>query len=194
MSPKCIIIKSQSKELYNALVYKLNEIKNIRFFQIKINGFYTIVIKCYNYYNHNNYFDKNKLYGSYIFLYSIISIILSELLIRYYEHSISRRIINSNQYKNSNLQKLSTISSLLLDENSPFEFSALLFNKRKRLLLNALFQNFRKRNFIFTDYFIDFSAKYYIYELKKIFDASIEILENKSLYDYMMNFIFQSKS
>ena len=119
MSPKCIIIKSQTEELYYILIYKLKDLKNVRFFYKKINGFYTIIIKCHNYYNKDSLLDENKLYGSYIFLYSVVSIILSELLITYYEHIVSKRIIYYKKNKNLDYDKLSTISSLLLDENSP---------------------------------------------------------------------------
>ena len=194
MNPKCIIIKTQSKDFFNAFLYKLKELRNIRFTGIKINGFYTIIIKCHTYYNKNDIFDETKLYGSYIFLYSIISIILSELLIIYYEHSVSKRIIYTKKDKRINLNKLSNISSLLLDEHSPLEFSKLLFKKRKNFLLNSSIKNFRKRNYIFTDNFIDFCAKEYLNELEELIDTSIEILKNKTLYDYMMNLISQNNS
>lgn len=190
MNSKCIIIKTQAKELFDTLIYKLNELKSIRFWHFKINGFYTITIKCINYYGKDIIFDESKLYGSYIFLYSLVSIILSELFITNYEELISKRIIASFKNKKLDLHKLSSISSLLLDESSPFEFSRILYKKRKRVLLDAILRNFRKRNFIYTDNFVDLLAKDYIFELKKIISASIEILDNKSLYDYMMNFIF----
>lgn len=194
MNPKCIIIKTQSKDFFNAILYKLKEFNNIRFFHFKLNGFYTLTIKCHTYYNKMNIMDKTKLYGSYIFLYSIISIILSELLMIYYEPSVSKRIIVSKKNNQINLHKLSTISSLLLDENSPFEFSKPLFKKRKNFILISVLKNFRIRNYIFIDYFLDFCAKEYIKELEEIIDTSIEILNNKILYDYMMNYIFQNNS
>ena len=194
MNPKSIIIKTQSKDFHNALIYKLKEFKNIRFTSIKLNGFYIVIIKCHTYYNRESTLDETKLYGSYIFLYSIVSIILSELLICYHENSISKRIINKTQFTSVKIHKLSSISSLLLDEHSPFDFSEILYKKRKNILLNTLLHSFRKRNFIFTDYFIDFFAKEYLQELKRIIDVSIEILENKQLYDYMMNFVFKNKS
>lgn len=190
MSPKCIIIKTQSQNIYNALAYKLSELENIRFWNFKINGFYTITIKCFNYYKTNKALEDSTLYGNYIFLYSIVSIILTELFLTYYEDLISRRIIITKNYKNINFSKLSNISSLLLDEHSPFEFSKILYRKRKCFLLNNILKNFRKRNYIYTDYFIDFYAKDYLFELNEIIDASIEIFGNKPLYDYMMNFIF----
>ena len=190
MRPKCIIIKTQSKNTFNALAYKLAELENIRFWKFKFNGFYTITIKCFNYYKTNISLNDSKLYGSYIFLYSIVSIILTELFLTYYEELISRRIIITNNDKNIDFSKLSNISSLLLDEHSPFEFSKILYRRRKCFLLDNILKNFRKRNYIYTDYFIDFFAKDYIFELKKIINASIEILHNKPLYDYMINFIF----
>lgn len=194
MSPKCIIIKTQSKDFFNLLTFKLHEIKNIRFLSLKINGFYTTVVKCHNYYDSKSVFNENQLYGSYIFLYSIISIIISELLIICFEHSISKRIIYSSKDEKININKLSNISALLLDEYSPFEFSKLLHKKRKNYILESLFANFRKRNYIYTDFFLDFSSPMYIQELKDVIDASIQILNNKQLYEYMMNLIFQNKS
>lgn len=190
MNPKCIIIKTQSKELFDALIYKIEEATNIRFWKFKINGFYTITIKCINYYKKTFSIDKNKLYGNYIFLYSLVSIILSELFISEYEPLISRRIILSKKHNTSNLYKLCNISALLLDENSPFEFSKTLYRKRKCFLLDSILKNFRKRNYIYTDNFIDFFAKKYLCELEKVIAASFEILNNKPLYEYMMKFVF----
>jgi len=190
MNPKCIIIKTQSNELFNALIYKLKELKSIRFFYKKINCFYTIIIKCHNYYNPHSKLEKNKLYGSYIFLYSIISIILAELFILYYENTISKRIIFFKKNKNINLDKLSCITSLLLDKNSPFDFSKELFYTRKKILIDTLLENFRKCNFLYTDFFIDFFAKNYITELEAIINTSLIILKNDILYNYMMQFIF----
>ncbi|MBO5141947.1 MAG: hypothetical protein J6C46_02930 [Clostridia bacterium] len=194
MNPKCIIIKSQSKDFANALIYKLNEVENLRFFSFKLNGFFTIVIKCQNYYNSKIKLKEKTLYGSYIFVYSVLSIILSDLFISHYEHSISKRIILSRYKAKINSNKFSNISALLLDENSPFEFSKILFLKRKKYILDSLLHNFRKCNYIFSDYFIDFSSKKYIEELNKIIDVSTEILNNKHLYDYIMNFIFKNET
>jgi len=190
MNPKCIIIKTQSRNVFEAFAYKLDELHNIRFWKFKYNGFYTITIKCFNYYEKNKISDTSNLYGSYIFLYSIVSIILSELFLTYYEDLVSRRIIVAKKTKNINFSKLSSISSLLLDEHSPFEFSKILYRRRKCFLLDNILKNFRKRNYIYIDYFIDFFAKDYIFELKKVIEASIEIIDNKPLYDYMMSFIF----
>ena len=61
MNPKCIILKTQSINVFNAFLYKLNEIKNIRFFNFKINGWYTVVIKCHNYYNRQDIFTDSKM-------------------------------------------------------------------------------------------------------------------------------------
>ena len=189
MNPKYILIKSQNPILIQTLLFHLKELKQVRFFYFKYNGFYTITIKCHNYYNSKDILNENKLYGNYTFLYSLISIILSDLLIEYYEHDIVRRLLQKHKIQKKELSKLSNISSLLLDKNSPFEFSNLLYTKRKNHLLNALFQNFRKRNFIFLDYFLDFNAEIYKKQLQEILEASLEIIENKSLYQYLMQFI-----
>ena len=116
---------------------------------------------------------------------------LSGLLIIHYEHNLANRLLKPKKLNISQLTKISNISALLLDENSPLELSEILYKRRKNNLLDALFQNFRKRNFIFLDYFLDFNAPKYREQVLKIIDASIEILENKTLYNYVMNFIFQ---
>lgn len=191
MNPRYILIKSQNLELINALLFQIKEIKHIRFFYFKANGFYTITIKCYNYYNSKNIFNENKLYGNYVFLYSVLSIMLADLFIINKEHEVAHHLLQNKNLSTKKLSKISNILSLLLDENSPLEFSEILYKRRKNYLLDALFRNFRKRNFIFIDYFLDFNSHSYKNEISKIVEASLEILENKTLYDYMLNFIFQ---
>lgn len=191
MQPRYILIKSQNLSLIQTLIFQIKEIKHIRFFHFKLNGFYTLTIKCHNYYNSQKTYDDNQLYGSYVFLYSLLSIMLSDLLIIHYEHNLANRLLKPKKLNISQLTKISNISALLLDENSPLELSEILYKRRKNNLLDALFQNFRKRNFIFLDYFLDFNAPKYREQVLKIIDASIEILENKTLYNYVMNFIFQ---
>ncbi len=191
MCPKCIIIKSLSKEFHDSFLYKLKEFHNIRFFHAKINGLYTVVIKCHTYYQKDSKYTDQKIYGNYIFLYSMVSIILVELLLTYYEQGVSKRIICSHAKNIKNIHKLSCLSALLLDENSPFEFSKNLYQRRSRCLLDAILLHFRKKNFIYTDHFIDFSAPVYLAEMEKIIAISNEILENKSLYNSIMGFIFQ---
>lgn len=193
MQPRYILIKSQNPDFIQALLFQIKEIKHIRFFYFKSNGFYTITIQCYNYYNSKNTFDENKLYGSYIFLYSVLSIMLSDLLITHYEHGLTRRMLHARNLNSKELAKLSNISALLLDENSPLEFSEILYKRRKNCLLDALFKNFRSRNFVFVDNFLDFNAPEYQSEVLKIVEASIEILENDVLYRYMMSFIFHNQ-
>lgn len=191
MKPRYILIKTQNSNLIKTLIFQIQEIKHIRFFHFKTNGFYTLTIKCHNYYNPEEIFTDNQLYGSYIFLYSLISMLLSDLLIFYYEHDLTNHLLKPKHLNIKDLSKISNISALLLDQNSPLELSEVLYKRRKNYLLDDLFQNFRKRNFIFLDYFLDFNAPKYKEEISKIIEASVEILENKTLYHYMMNFIFQ---
>ena len=178
MKPRCVIIKTQSLDFFTALLFKIKEIENLRFFNFKINGLYTIVIKCHNYYNKQNTHASIDLYGNYIFIYSVLSIIISELLISYYEHSVSRLIIHKKKLQNINISKLSNISSLLLDKDSPIELSKKLYNKRKNSLISSLFKNFRKQNYIYIDNYIIFTAKDYLKELESLIDKAIEILLN----------------
>lgn len=190
MNPRAILIKSQNKEFIHTLLFKLKEMKQIRFFHFKCNGFYTITIQCYNYYDRELIFHENQLYGNYIFLYSILSILLSDLLLLHYEHRITHRMLHLKDFTPKELSKLSSISALLLDEESPFEFSKVLYTKRKQIVLTTLLHHFRKHNYIFVDHFLDFNAGDYKTELSKIIEASLEILKDNALYHYMMRFIF----
>ena len=84
MNSKFIIIKINSENFYNLLVSKLTEYNHIHFISKKINGLYTIAVKCNNFYNKFlDYYTNDNIYTSYIYLYTNISIILSELIIEF---------------------------------------------------------------------------------------------------------------
>lgn len=189
MTPKCILIKSQNQEFINSLLYKLQEMQQIRFFCFKINGFYTVTIKCHNYYNIQKNQSSENIYGNYVFLYSLVAIILADLLLTYYENILVHHILTGFDIKKKQEPKLSYISALLLDENSPFTFSNLLYKRRKNYLLCDLFENFRKRNFIFIDYFLDFNSPKYRDEIVSILELSSTMLKDRVFYNYVMNFI-----
>lgn len=96
MKPKKIIIKTLNKNLNISLCKILKKYPKLNFINRKINGEYLTIIKCYNYYesigiSSNNTNFKN-IYGNYIYLYTSISMILSELIISFFERKIITRI------------------------------------------------------------------------------------------------------
>lgn len=185
MSAKSIIIRTHSKELYKLLIQKLATIKNINFFSKKINNMYLCVIKCNNYYSYFNFPVTHSFYGNYIFIYSTLSIILSELLIEYYEQRIAKRFINSQYfyYPKNVLTQLTNLSSLVLSEYSTDYSTSELYLIRKEVLLHELLANFQKKNYITLEGFINFSATNYHEMLEYILSTSIElILSNQNLF------------
>ncbi len=91
MNPRKIIIKTLYPKLNHEFCHILRSYPKIKFFNKKINGTYVTVIKCSNYYNPSSLSD---IYGSYIYLYTNISMILSELIIKYFEKNIISRLLN----------------------------------------------------------------------------------------------------
>lgn len=175
MRPKYIIIKIHSRTFYKLLVRELTNYPRIKFFNRKINGIYTVIIKCQNYYekllNISNY---ENIYSSYIYLYTSISLILSELIIRYYEQKITYQILYSkygylHPYE---LEKIMNITYAVLDSNFPSIESKKLYLYRKDLILNKLLLNFRNRNYIHPDYFAYFKLKDYHEHLENIIEKT----------------------
>lgn len=175
MQPKFIIIKIHSKNFYNMIVSELTNYNKIKFFSKKINGIYTIVIKCQHYYKmllKNKY--KNNIYLSYIYLYTSISMILSELIIRYFESSITHQILYSRYWylPSYEISKVSNILHAVLDSNFPSIESKKLYLYRKDLILNKLLLNFRNRNYIYADYFAYFKLTDYYNHLENIIEKT----------------------
>lgn len=185
MSAKSILIKTHSKELSNLLIHELLNIKNIKFFSKKINGIYILTIKCNNYYSFLSLPKRKNIYGNYIFLYSNISIILSELLIKFYEERLAKRFINSQYfyYPRTVLTQLTNLSSIVLSDVLPDYSINDLYLFRKEILLHELLNNFQKRNYLVIDGFINFSAPHYHETLEYILSTSVElILSNQNLF------------
>ncbi len=183
MNPKFILIKIQSKNFYNLLIRELTNYKKIYFFSKKINGIYVIAIKCENYYKKiltakaflphisQKYINKSeKLHLSYIYLYTSISLILSELIIKFYEIKIAKQIL-SNRYAYLSIyeqNKLKNITSAVLDSNYPSISSKKLYLYRKDLILNKLLLNFRNCNYLYVDHFAFFKLSNYYEHLEDI--------------------------
>ena len=159
MQPKSIIIKSNTINLIKQLVNELSAYPSIRFFCKKINGEKTIIIKCFNYYDASKKENSKNFYGNYVYLYTCISLILTDLIILNYENIFINRILHFNYfyYDKSKLKKIFNIINLILNPNSPLENSQELLLYRKQIILAELLKNFHRKNYIQIDGFINFS-------------------------------------
>ena len=175
MNSKFIIIKIHSKDFYTLLIRKLTEYKHIHFVSRQINGVYTIGIKCENFYNKVlNSNDNDNIYKSYIYLYTNISLILSELIIEFYELKITHQILDS-QYRYLSSYKKYKIRNILqavLDVNFPSSESKKLYLYRKDLILNKLLLNFRNCNYIYPEHFAFFKLPNYHEHLENIVEKT----------------------
>ena len=141
MNPKFIIIKMYSKSFYKTLIRKLTEYPRIHYVTRKINGLYTISIKCESYYNKILKTRKyDNVYQTYIYLYTNLSIILSELIIEFYELRITHQILSvQHRYLPSYKKyRIKNILNAVLDSNFPSIESKKLYLYRKDLILNKL--------------------------------------------------------
>lgn len=175
MQPKYIILKIHSNKFYKLFLYEIKNYNHINFFTKKINGVYTIIIKCQNYYEtFLKTKPKEKIYLSYIYLYTNISLILSELIIKFYEQKIACQILYS-KYKyltHYDISRLINITHAILDSNFPSLDSKKLYLYRKDLILNKLLMNFRNSNYIFIDHFAYFKLKNYHEHLEYIIEKT----------------------
>ena len=192
--PKSIIIKSNTSNIINDLIDSLYEYPNIKFLSRKITGEKTLVIKCFNYYNKNIMENSKNFYGNYIYLYTCLSLILSDLIIEKYEKTIVKRILHYNYFyfENSSLNKINNIINLILSKDSPIEYSQEFFLYRQQIILSCLLKNFRKTNYIQVDCFINFSMKNYYDFLEEFIEMIIQLfLSNLTSLDYL-NYIIKS--
>lgn len=175
MNPKYIIIKIYSKSFYKKLIRRLTEYSHIHFISKKFNGLYTIFIKCESYYTNVLKTQKyNNIYQTYIYLYTNLSIVLSELIIEFYELKITHQILAS-QYRYLSTYKKNKIRNILqavLDSNFPSSDSQKLYLYRKDLILNKLLLNFRKCNYIYPEHFAFFKLPNYYEHLENIVEKT----------------------
>lgn len=171
MNSKFIIIKIHSKKFYNMLIRKLTEYNHVHFFSKKINDVYTVAIKCESFYENILNVNLNEnIYKSYIYLYTNISIILSELIIDFYELKITHQILYSQYRYLSNYKKykIRNVLQAVLDVNYPSIEAKRLYLYRKDLILNKLLLNFRKCNYIYLEHFVFFMLPNYHEHLENI--------------------------
>ena len=171
MQPKFLILKFLSKDLSDFFAQKILEYPHINFIQRKINGTYNVIIKT------DKYFESilkqentNNFYTSYIYLYTCISIVLSEFIIDNFELKIANQILSSKyKYLNTHTKnKLKNIIHFVLDSNYPSASSKNLFLYRKDLILRKLLLNFRTSNYLYVDHFIYFKLTDYYLHLENI--------------------------
>ena len=192
--PKSIIIKSNTSTIINDLINELHEYPNIKFFSKKINGQQTVIIKCFNYYDKFAIENNKSFYGNYIYLYTCISLILSDLIISKYETIIVNRFLRYNYFyfEKYSINKISNIINLMLNPNSPIENSQEFLLYRKQIILSSLLKNFRKTNYLHIDSFINFSMKNYYDFVEEFVDMAIQLfLSNLTSLEYL-NYIIKS--
>ncbi len=175
MHPKFLILKFHSRNLYDFFIKKILEYPHIKFFAKKINGTYTVIIKCKTYYeNLLNISSSTNIYQSYIYLYTNISLILSELIIDKFEHKLTRQILQSKYQNLSSYDKskLQNILSFVLDSNYPSVEAKKLYLYRKDLILNKLLLNFRHHNYLYVNHFAYFKLSDYYLHLENVIDRT----------------------
>ena len=177
MKPKSIIIKSNTNILIKQLVNELKEYPNIRYINKMINGENTLVVKCFNYYQKNKLENDKNFYGNYTYLYTCLSLLLTDLIMDHYETIFINRILHYNYfyYGKNKIKKIFNVTNLILSPCSPIENSYELLMYRKQFILADLLKNFHRRNYLHLDAFINFSLQLYKSFLEEIIDNIIQL-------------------
>lgn len=194
MCPKQILIKSDSKNFTELFVNELKNIPSVRFICHKINGFYTVTIKCSSYYKNFSNTYPSSFYGNYIYLYTSTSLLLSELIMSFYEKTLIKRFLSLNYFyfQNEEQSQIFNIASSLLDPCSPIELSKNLYSKRKEKLLSYLLENFRNRNYINIEAFTNFSVPNYMCDIEETIDRAVELFLSNISYIELIQFILEN--
>lgn len=171
MQPKFLILKFLDKNLSDLFIKKISEYPRINFIQKNFNGTCNVFIKTDKYFEFIlKEHSKNNFYTSYIYLYTCVSIVLSEFIIDNFELKIAHQILGSKyKYLNKHTKnKLKNIIHFVLDSNYPSDTSKNLFLYRKDLILRKLLLNFRTSNYLYVDHFIYFKLTDYYLHLENI--------------------------
>lgn len=194
MKPKSIILKSNTNFLFQQLVNELSEYPNIRFFHKKWNGENTLVIKCYNYYDKGKEENPQNFYGNYTYLYTCLSLILTDLIIFHYENRMIHRILRYNYFylSTSKVQKITNIISLILNPHSPLENTYELLLYRKQVILATLLKRFHHTNWIHIDSFINFHLSAYYEFLEEIIFHIVQLAITNVLSIEELNFFIKN--
>lgn len=198
MQPKKIIVKTLSPILSKEFCKVLSDYPKIKFFNKKINGEFVTTVKCFNYYNdffgYDEFANSKNIYGSYIYLYTNISMILSELIIKFFEKLIVSRLLNDYYFYFSDAEtnKIKNIASTILDPNYPSDNSRKLYLYKKELILNRLLLNFRKQNYLTIEGFANFSLDNYYFFLDDVIEKAAHIYFSNSNQVDLINFILNN--
>ncbi|MBQ9314094.1 MAG: hypothetical protein IJ220_03705 [Clostridia bacterium] len=194
MKARSIILKSNTNNFVKQLVDELLTYPSIRFFNKKINGENTIVIKCFNYYDIKKEENEKNFYGNYIYLYTCLSLILTDLIIINYENIFIKRILHYNYFyfEKSKLKKISNIITLILNPNSPLENSHELLLFRKQVILASLLKNFHKTNYMHIDGFINFGLTSYYEFLEEIVFNIVQLSISNFISIEKLNFVIKN--
>lgn len=199
MQSKKIIIKTLNKSLNSEFCKILSNYPKIKFFNKKINGEFVTTIKCHNYYNDLNPFKvkseiSQNIYGNYIYLYTNISLILSELIIDFFEKLLVSRLIDTYYFyfSNSEITKIKNISNIILDPNFPSDNSKKLYLYKKELILNRLLLNFRSKNHVTIEAFANFSLDNYYLFLEDVIEKATHIYFSNTNHFDLINFILNN--
>lgn len=192
MNPKKIIIKTLYKNLNTQLCKSLDKLSKINYFSKKINGVYVTTIKCSNYYKNANKSDD--IYGSYVYLYTSVSIILSQLIIDFFERKFINILISDYYFyfSKNEQEKIKNISSMILDYNFPCNSSKELYLYKKDLILSKLLLNFRKQNHIQIEGFASFELDNYFSFLDDAIEKSAHIYFSNLDPDILINFMLNN--
>lgn len=201
MQAKKIIIKTLNKTLNDELCNRLLVYPKINFFSKKINGEFVIVIKCFNYYDKLSLFSNfeirsisKEIYSNYIYLYTNVSLILSDFIIDFFEKNIVSRLIDTYYFyfSNSEIAKIKNISNLILDSNFPSDNARKLNLYKKDLILNRLLLHFRNQNYISIEGFANFLLDNYYFFLDDVIEKAAHIYFSNANHVDLINFILNN--
>ncbi len=198
MQPKKIIIKTLNKKLNTSFCNALKKYPKLNFINKKTGGEYITIIKCHNYYEGIGIYAKSSnfknIYGSYIYLYTTISMILSEVIISFFERKIILRLLNyySYYFSNAEIKRIKNISFAILDPNFPSNNSKRLYLYKKDLILNRLLLNFRHHNYLTIEAFANFSLENYSNFLDNVLEKAAHIYFSNANHADLINFILNN--
>ena len=194
MKPRKIIIKTIHQNIAKKFCEMLNSYSKIIFFCKKINGEYRITIKCSNYYDGILFPYNSNTYHTYLYLSTVVSLLLCDLFIDVYEEKIISAYLceYSSFLSKSTLQKIKNITSLMLDQNFPSSHSKSLFYYKKNLIFQQLLSHFKNQNHLYIDAFAFFSLENYHSFLERIVLESFEIFLYESFDKDFIIFILNN--
>ena len=107
-------------------------------------------------------------------LFRSVSLILSELIIKFFERKFTYQILSSkyNHLSQHDFEKISNIVHIVLDSNYPSIEAKKLYLYRKDLILNKLLINFRTKNYIYIDFYAYFKLNDYHNHLENIIEKT----------------------